>query len=338
LAILQLALNKAGIIDKHRSKLGCLLLALDATKYFSSKKIHCEHCSTRNHANGTTTYYHSAVTPVLVKPKCEKVIPLFPEFIQPQDGAEKQDCELNASKRWLKMNGKKFAEMKTILLGDDLYCHEPFCRDVLEVELEFIFTCKKSSHPITQEWLDFLQHNDGIRTLTHRRWTGKRHEIDIYRYVNEVPLRDGEDALKINWCELTTTDKNGKILYHNTFATSLLIDDKNVMDIVEAGRSRWKIENENNNILKTKVYHFEHNYGHGKKFLSQLLAVLIILAFLVHTVLNWMDNKYRLLREKSPSLRRFFEDIRILTSYLYFESWDALLDFMLDSFDGVLVS
>jgi hypothetical protein len=56
------------------------------------------------------------------------------------------------------------------------------------------------------------------------------------------------------------------------------------------------------------------------------------------TVLDWMDNKYRLLREKLPSRRRFFEDIRILTSYWYFESWDALLDFMLDSFDGSLVS
>jgi hypothetical protein len=51
-----------------------------------------------------------------------------------------------------------------------------------------------------------------------------------------------------------------------------------------------------------------------------------------------MDNNYRLLREKLPSRGRFFEDIRILTSYLYFESWDALLDFMLDSFDGSLVS
>jgi hypothetical protein len=123
--------------------------------------------------------------------------------------------------------------------------------------------------------------------------------------VNEVPLRDAEDALMVNWCEFTTTDRSGKVLYHNTFATSLLINDKNVMDIVEAGRSRWKIENENNNVLKTKDYHFEHNYGHGKKFLSQLLAVLIILAFLVHTVLDWMDSKYRLLREKLPSRRRF---------------------------------
>jgi hypothetical protein len=29
------------------------------------------------------------------------VIPLVPEFITPQDGSEKQDYELAASKRWL---------------------------------------------------------------------------------------------------------------------------------------------------------------------------------------------------------------------------------------------
>ena len=141
--------------------------------------------------------------------------------------------------------------------------------------------------------------------------------------------------MTVNWCEITTTDKNGKILYHNTFATSLKFNsDNTVVEIIKAGRGRWKIENENNNILKTKGYHFEHNYGHGKKFLSSLLATLIILAFLVHTVLEWMDNKYRLLRQKLPSRQRLFNDIRTLTSYLYFETWDVLMDFMLSSFDA----
>lgn len=146
-------------------------------------------------------------------------------------------------------------------------------------------------------------------------------------------MRDAEDALRVNWCEITTTTEEGKVLYHNTFATSLAIDDKNVAEIVGAGRSRWKIENENNNTLKTKGYHFEHNYGHGQKYLSFLLASLIILAFPTHTVLEWMDEKYCLPRKKLPSRRRLFNDIRTLTSYLVFDSWDALLDFMLSGFD-----
>ena len=98
----------------------------------------------------------------------------------------------------------------------------------------------------------------------------------------------------------------------------------------QAGRSRWKIENEN--TLNTKGYHFGHNFGHGQKHLSSLLASLIILAFLTHTVLDWADGKFQLLRQKLPSRKRLFNDIKTLTRYLCFHSWDGLMDFMLESF------
>ena len=171
-----------------------------------------------------------------------------------------------------------------------------------------------------------------VRTVVRTRWTGKRNETDTYRYAAAVPLRDAEGAMEVNWCELATTDGNGKVLYRNAFATDLALDDGNVAEVAEAGRSRWKIENENHNTLKTKGYHFEHNYGHGKRHLSSLLASLIILAFLVHTVLDWADGKFQLLRQKLPSRKRLFDDIKALTSYLCFDSWDGLMDFMLESF------
>jgi hypothetical protein len=165
------------------------------------------------------------------------------------------------------------------------------------------------------EWLEFLHRGGAVRTVVRRRWTGQRREIDTYRYAQAIPLRDGDGALGVNWCELTTTDESGQVLYHNAFATSLSLDDRRVLEVVAAGRSRWKIENENNNTLKTKGYHFEHNYGHGQQYLSSVLASLIILAFLVHTVLEWMDDPYQLLRRKLPSRQRLFSDIRTLTSY-----------------------
>jgi hypothetical protein len=40
------------------------------------------------------------------------------------------------------------------------------------------------------------------------------------------------------------------------------------VQIVAAGRARWKIENENNNVLKNHDYHFDHNFAHGKQHLS----------------------------------------------------------------------
>jgi hypothetical protein len=215
-----------------------------------------------------------------------------------------------------------------------LYCHEPFCRDALNRGFGFIFVCKPASHANGYEWLEFLQRGGAVKTVVRRRWTGQRREIDTYRYATSIPLRDGDDALLVNWGALTTPDEHGTVLYHNAFATSLALNERNLLEVIAAGRCRWKIENENNTTLKTKGYHFEHNYGHGQQHLSSLLASLIILAFLVHTVLEWMDDQYQLLRQKLPSRQRLFSDIRTLTSYLCFESWRALMTFMLQSFES----
>ena len=326
-------LRQAGVVERYRTLNDTLLLAFDGTEYFASYQVHCPTCSTRQAANGRVRHTHSALTPVLLKPGLDKVLALAPEFIAPQDGAEKQDCELAAAKRWLARWGASYAPLGVTVLGDDLYCHEPFCRDLRERGLDFILVCKPASHATLYAWLAFLERTGAVRTVVRRRWTGKRREIDTYRHATDLPLRDGDGALTANWCALTTTDESGKVLYHTAFATSLTIDKGNVAEIVEAGRGRWKIENEHNNTLKTKGYHFEHNYGHGQRHLSTVLASLILLAFLLHTVLEWMDAAYRLLREKVPSRRRLFNDIRALTGYLCFESWQQLMAFMLQSFD-----
>ena len=89
-------------------------------------------------------------------------------------------------------------------------------------------------------------------------------EQHTYRYANNVPLAEGEGALRANWCEVTITRK-GKQTYHNAFITDWNITDKNVAGIVAAGRARWKIENENNNTLKRRGYHLKHNFGHGER-------------------------------------------------------------------------
>jgi len=90
---------------------------------------------------------------------------------------------------------------------------------------------------------------------------------------------------------------------------------------VASGRARWKIENEKNNTFKTKGYHFAYNFGHGEQFLSSLRA----------TLLDLMDDKFRLLLQKLPSRRRLFDDMKALTTYLCSDSWEHLLDFMLES-------
>ena len=323
-------LETEGYLDEFRDFQDNLLVLFDGTQYFSSQKISCEHCSTKDHKNGTITYSHTALTPVIAAPYKNYIIPLAPEYITPQDGHAKQDCEIAAAKRWIEQHAASYASKRTTILGDDLYSRQPLCERLLINNFNFIFVCKPESHQTLYRHLEDLQSEQSIHQLTLYRRNGKVKEKYMYRYANHVPLRDSDDALYLNWCEVTQVNAKGEIVYHNSFLTNHDITRETVSKIVTSGRTRWKIENENNNILKTKGYHLEHNFGHGKKYLSSLLASFNILAFLFHTILGIVDNKYQEIRQALPTRQTFFDDVRALTRYMFFSSWDHLLDFMIE--------
>lgn len=322
------ALRAQGIFQTFRGVHDSTLIALDGTWYHSSHKIHCPCCSSLTHANGQITYYHSALTPVIVAPGRAEVIALRPEFITPQDGHTKQDCEIAAAKRWLEQNTARYLQGPGTLLGDDLYAHQPFARRAQLYGFHFLFTCKPDSHPTLYRWVNLLQAPD-LGTLKVRVKSANQWHTYAYRWAQQVPLAEGADALKVNWVELTVTDPQGQVLYHNAWITDWPLTEKNVAAVAASGRARWKIENENNNTLKTKGYHLEHNFGHGKKHLAALLVTLNLLAFLFHTVLAFTDERYRWVRATLPTRQTFFDDLRALTRYLHFPSWEGLLRFMM---------
>lgn len=326
------AFDQLGVLENMRAVDGTRLIALDATWYFSSqsKNVCCPNCSCIHHSDGQTTHFHSAITPVIVSPAHSQVVPLRPEFITPQDGHAKQDCEIAAAKRWLAAHAERYAKGNNTLLGDDLYAHQPFCRQVLLHGFHFLFTCKPTSHAHLAGWVEALEPGRDLHTLKLRvKGKSNRWEHHLYRWANGVPLADGDDALKVNWCELTITDAEGAVRYRNSFITDWKISADNVAGRVAAGRARWKIENASNNVLKNRGYHLEHNFGHGKKHLSSLLATMNLLAFGLHTLLESGDENYRLIRSALGARRRFFQHLEALTSYLHFESWERLMDFMM---------
>ena len=279
--------------------------------------------------NERTYYAHSLVAPLLVAPGENRVIALEPAFVRPQDGSEKQDCELRAAARWLQRNASRFPAGSLTLLGDDLYCHQPFCELVLAQHCHFAFTCKPDSHPALYQEVDLLSQAGGVSEVSQRRWTGQRHEIWHYRYAGRLPLRADTQPLYVNWCEVMITDAaTGELLFRNTWATDHALTESGLHDFVVAARSRWKSENENNNVLKNYGYHLEHNFGHGQQHLALVLVLLNLLAFLFHPVLDLCDEEYRRVRAALAARQTFCHDVQALTRYLYFDSWQALINFM----------
>jgi len=316
-------LEQSGGLSAFRRPGNHLLIALDGSEYFRSNDISCAHCSTRLRGkdNCKAEYFHAMLGATLVAPGHNQVVPLEPEFVFPQDGAEKQDCETRATKRWLAAHGVQYARLNPIYLGDDLYSRQPMCEAVLAERGHFVFVCKPDSHPLIQEYIAAIK----LPSLAVPVKRGRKRFTYRYRWLADVPLRDGNDALKVNWFEIEIRNPAGDVTYRNSFITDLPVNRDTVAELAACGRARWKIENETFNVLKTGGYHLEHSYGHGKQNLAALLVTFNLLAFACHTVCDHAEALWRLARSKVSSRAQFFSRMVAITSFLIFPSWDDLV-------------
>ena len=315
-------LDERGGLRSLRSLDGRALIALDGSEHFCSRKVSCPHCSSRKRADGETEYFHTFLGATLVAPGHKTVLPLPPEFVRPQDGAAKQDCEVAAAKRWLARVGTGIMWLRPVYLGDDLFARQPMCAAVLAAGGHFLFVCKPSSHKTLGEYLTGAE----LDSLTETQGRGSEKRIHRYRWMADVPLRDGDDALLVNWLEVEIT-KPGTVkpTYRCSFVTDLPVSRETVAELAACGRARWKIENETFNVLKTGGYHLEHSFGHGKETLASLLVALNLLAFAMHNACDLVEAQWQQARERLKARSRLFEHVRTVTAYHLFLSWHSLL-------------
>jgi hypothetical protein len=312
---------EAGALAPFQRLGGRVLVALDGTEHFCSRKIKCEQCSHRRRSDGGTEYFHTFLGASLVAPGHKKVLPLPPEFIAPQDGAEKQDCERNAAKRWLGKHGSALAHYQPIYLGDDLFACQPIVNALRDAGGSFILTCKPSSHQTIAEYISGVELQEHRQTVVQ---SGKPVTY-IYRWLADVPLRATQDALDVNWFSVEIRNASGKKTYANSFVTDLPVTATTVAELAACGRARWKIENETFNVLKTDGYNLEHNFGHGKKTLASVLVTLNLLAFAYHTVAELCVLAWRNAMATWVARYHFFEQLRGVTAYIVFANWADLL-------------
>jgi len=251
----------------------------------------------------------------------------MPEFIARQDGAEKQDCERAAAKRWLSAHAERVRELRPVYLGDDLFACQPICEAVLASGGDFLFTAKPQSH---KALYNFMQ-GASCEELSQTRKEGAKKLAFRHRWFSGAPLREEKPALDVNWLGVTILDAKGKTVYDGAFVTSLAVTRENVAEIAACARARWKIENEGFNVLKNNGYHLEHNFGHGKQNLAMLFCAMNLLAFAMHTACDLLEDLWIKAREAKRARKRFFEHIRTITEYLVFPDWKTLMTTLITS-------
>ena len=325
-------LKKFEFLDKK------YLLSIDGTGFFSSDEIHCASCLTKQKGgveDRTVLYHHQMLAAVIVHPEMKTVIPVCPEPILRQDGVEKNDCERNACRRFLAKFREDHPRLEVIVIQDALSANVPHIKDLRDYGMSFILSVKPGSHSSLfnsmkiQAELEKLKHYEKVEFFGTKITKKRTHR---FIYVNELLLNKVDLHNCVNFIDYVETTEwvnpEGEFkreVVHFSWVTNLEVKERNIFQLMRGARSRWHIENQTFNTLKNQGYHFEHNYGHGKKNLSTVFVLLMMLAFAFDQIQQLTCQLFRGALEASGSkivLWKNFESFYRLTQL---KSWDTLL-------------
>jgi len=313
---------------------GCYILNLDGTGIFSSKKLTAPFCmEKKNKKTGQITYYTQMLGAAIVHPDFKEVIPLCPEMIIKQDGQTKNDCERNAAKRFFQNLRKDHPHLPLIINEDALSPNAPHIKDLGKYNLHYILGVKPGDHAFLFNTVETaIQENRALKyTYDDQNNSDLTHTFKI---LNNVPLNQSNQNVRVNFIEYWEySKKKDKVTYHNSWVTDFTLTKNNAYTIMRGGRARWKIENETFNTLKNQGYHFEHNFGLGKKHLAEVFTMLMMLAFLVDQTQQLCCPLFQAVLEKLKYKKTLWHRIRSFFDMYNCESMEIIFKAMLFGFE-----
>jgi hypothetical protein len=307
---------------------GHYLMALDGTGYASSEKIHCPACLEKKSRNGKVCYSHQMLGAVLVHPDLKEVIPLCPEPIIKQDGDTKNDCERNATRRFLGHFRREHPKLPVIVVEDALSSNAPHLADLHDYNMRFIIGIKPGSHGFLFAQMRTAAETGQAKVLTLEDADGTLHH---YRWLEKASLNESNPEVLVTMLEYWEVPLKGSKapIRHFSWVSDLPVNEETAPILVRGGRARWHIENETFNTLKNQGYHFDHNFGHGAKNLSVVFALLMMLAFLVDQTMQLCDPLFQALWQKMGSKRRLWERVRGIFQHFHLTSMRQLYELLL---------
>ena len=297
------------------------LVSCDGTGFFHSDNIHCDNCCEKHHRDGRKSYYHQMMCSVMVHPAQATVFPLTLEPILKQDGANKNDCERNSSKRLLTNLRTMHPKLNMVIVEDALHSNAPHINLLESLNYKYIIGVKPDGNRWLFDWVNAA--NPTVLNLTRN---GSHYAL---RWFNDAPLNDSNSDVRVNFFECIETSPKGKKQTF-TWVTNFKVTEDNIYELMRGARSRWKIENETFNTLKTQGYNFEHNYGHGHKNLSTIMGSLMMLAFLTDQIQQLCCPQFQSALKKCKKRIRLWEKMRNWFLTFFIDSWEAFFSAIAD--------
>jgi hypothetical protein len=155
------------------------MCAIDGVYHHSSEQVHCEQCLTKKHRNGSVTYSHGVLQGAFMHPEQRQVIPVMPEPIaNSAEGFHKQDCEINAAKRFITKLKKDHPRLGIMVTGDGLFSKASMVNLVLAHKMHYLLVAKPDDHKYMMQWLSGF---DVLPKLITHDLNGREHHYTRYQ-------------------------------------------------------------------------------------------------------------------------------------------------------------
>ncbi len=262
-------------------------IILDGTGLFYFKEKHCGNCLVKTvvREDGTRvkTYYHKVLEAKLVLSD-KIVISLDTEFIENEkEDVPKQDCEITAAKRLLKRLARDYPRLPVCVQGDNLYAVEPIMKICRQKNWKYLFTHKAARQKQLDESYEWIRQGNGSMQVSR---IGK--EKGSGEYVNHVEATAGKEETANLFSYTYGTKKEGK-KQTVTFKwiTNIELTEKNLDEMVNAARGRWKIENEGFNNQKNGIYDIEHLNSRNSNAMKNHYLLTQVADIIMQIYLAW---------------------------------------------------
>jgi len=313
-------IRKMGILDTYRFWNNYLIVSIDGVEHFCSKKVNCKHCMTRTHRNNTSSYYHSMLSAAIVCPNKKEVFVLENEPIVKQDGAVKNDCERNAAKRLLGNLQSLYNQEFIVYVMDALYSCAPIIKQITQTaRWKYVIGITLDGNKSL--FRQFEERNDKDKI----HWISFKDGKDTYQigYGNNFILNDSASDVICNALYCIKTSAKG-VETHFSWVTNIKLTKHNVRQVMQIGRSRWKIENEVFNTLKNQDYNFKHNFGHGQNYLCTVFAFLMMMAFTIDQIQQNSCHYFKTLLTGLKTRIKLWKAVRACFTTTYYKNMKEL--------------
>lgn len=329
------------LINKKRivSFYGRYLIVIDATGVTTydndpEGKLLCKESKT-----GKKTYLNMMLEAKLVTPEGLSLsIASEPLSNAEVEAYQKQDCELKAFKRITDKIKKNFPRLPICLLLDSIYAN----KTVFDI-------CKANC------WKYIVTLKDGCLGLLQQAVTDSE-EAARLRFEEPVAVKQGKNTLYIssryqcieglrhrehvvNWIECICPRPRKKeevevemrrFVYLTNLSLSEDLSPKQkqriIIRIVQAGRFRWKIENEGFNIQKNNGYYLHHKFSRYSVATLHVYYILLQIAHIINQLVQHTKPVTALMkRYPKLTLRYLWDKLRHLLENCAL-SYDRLLE------------